>query len=126
MNNIIKNFEDYAKKYDNKTFEAYYFNNYKDYSIDELKEGYYVKANYGGAMDKEVLDFLDKNFGVVTRIEKNKDRFFARYENVPENIRGYFLESGYMILEFDISGLIEYAPTKEELEIKLSSNKYNI
>jgi hypothetical protein len=126
MNNIIKHFEDYVKKYENKIFEAYYFNNYKNYNIDELEEGYYVKANYGKIMDKDVLDFLDKNFGIVTSIEKNKNRFFAQYKNVPENIKNYFLESGYMRLEFNINGLIEYAPTKEELELKLSSGKYNI
>jgi hypothetical protein len=36
------------------------------------------------------------------------------------------MESGYMTLEFDISGLEEYASTIEELELKLSSNKYNL
>lgn len=31
-----------------------------------------------------------------------------------------------MRLIFNISGLEEFAPTKEELELKLSSNKYNL
>jgi hypothetical protein len=61
-----------------KTYDAHYFHNYNDYKIDDIEEGYYVKANYGKAMDKEVTDFLDKNFGIITRIEKNKNRFFAQ------------------------------------------------
>lgn len=111
-----------------KSFEVldkYSINN-KDYTIFDLKIGYYVKANYGNAMEKEVRDFLDKNIGIIVNINRNKNIFQVEYVNVPENIKEYFDEAGYLRLLFDISGLIEYAPTKEELELKLTYNKYNL
>lgn len=107
-----------------KKFE--YFNNHKNYTIDDIKVGDYVKANYGSAMEPAVVEFLDENFGIVTEINKAKQHFFASYKNVPEGVKFYFMESGYMTLHFNIVGLQEFASTEEELELKIASGKFNI
>lgn len=108
-----------------KSYEKY---NRNGYIIDDIRVGDYVKANYGTAMEPKVVEFLDENFGVVTHIDKNKDYFEVKYkyDDVPDDIRNYFLEIGFMRLLFDINSLIEFASTKEELELKLISNEYNL
>jgi len=88
-------------------------------------------------------EFINNTIGVLEHIIKHKpdiwgneseDSVSIKYENVPPMIKDMFYLSPFItkdygrqgFREFDIKKIVAFAKTKEELEIKLSANKYNL
>lgn len=82
-----------------------------------------------------IKDFLKNNIGQIINIKKEKVMFppgklnkinymlAVKYENVPEDVSGFFKNN---IKVFNLSSVAAFGKTKEEVEIKLSANKYNL
>ena len=100
----------------------------------ELKVGDYVLMR-SNASAKELLEFINNNIGQVIKINNFEDlRIRVRYNNIPDNVIPWFgfaerqfppsIRTAARI--FDINQIVEFAKTKEELELKLAAKKYNL
>lgn len=98
---------------------------------NEIEVGDYViigKKDYlNNAEDyEEFLNFLNNNYGIVTNIIYRSNRIVVKYNNIPDNIKKRWFSSNNNMRFFDIDRVIAYGKTKEELDLKLSSEKYKI
>ena len=78
------------------------------------------------ALNPYLIDYLNSNFGqIVDEFTTNTMgiNYYVEYENIPEELKPKFLKSKRIYRE---DSIIEYAKTKEELEVKLSAKKYNL
>lgn len=79
------------------------------------------------AINKSVREFINTNFGQIVSMviinDKQELGFRVKYENIPEYIKTQFTHGHRAMKKTEI---IEFAPTKEDLEAKISSKKYNL
>ena len=100
--------------------------------------GDYVILNYNN-MGMNVNNFLNNTIGEVAWISETKTWYSIRYPKniIPKNLDGFFGNiknsnvknvNDMLIYDYDINinDILEYSHTKEELELKLASNKYNL
>ena len=101
----------------------------------KIKIGYYVycKENPSNSSltDKEknkVLSFVENNIGQIVKCDQDdKYQYTVKYENIPKELIKYFNlnlcdSCRYMTRE----EIIYFSPIKEEVELKIATNKYNI
>jgi len=85
----------------------------------------------------EVNDFINNNIGQIIDISQSKYSFSKYrlsiiYDNIPSEIKQYFENNNIKgtfydgFRDYKFSDIIEYSKNKEDLEIILSSNKYNL
>ena len=89
----------------------------------EPKIGDYILANSTYASTK-LQNFLLSNIGKIIEIETHKRAgtlYNVLYEDVPDNI---ILDDDTW--KFELSEILSVSIDKEELKIKLDSNKYNL
>ena len=82
----------------------------------------YVLINSG--IKTKAGEFMDNNIGEIIGIGSSSMK--VRYTNIPYKIRYAFDMGEKGCRFFNIDQIVEYAPTVEELEMKLATNKYNI
>ena len=74
--------------------------------------------------DPQLIDFLNSTPGQITTIvRKNEEYIKVRYDNIPDIINDRFTNNLRTCVDEQI---VLHAKTKEELELKLASNKYNL
>ncbi len=100
---------------------------------DEPQIGDYVICDDTFSDDKQLLDFIKNNMGQIIpidyddSIDKNHFDYLVKYENIP-----YALISRFFRFYNDTSRpmkreeIIYYSPNKEDLEIIITQNKYNL
>lgn len=103
-----------------KTFEKLY---------RKIKKSDYIKLNYN-TNDSDINIFFNTNIGKIDDIiGYNPLWFTVKFESIPDNISDRFEKyKNYYIyrISFNNDDIEEYARTKEELELKLSTNKFNL
>lgn len=94
----------------------------KSYEAKKLRPqiGDYVKMRSLGVDNTPFKIFLDNNVGQIKDI--NKKNVYVYYENVPDHLVSFPNNSRVFLL----SQLEEFSKTKEDIEIKISANKYNL
>ena len=79
------------------------------------------------AINKKVRKFINTTFGkIVSNViinHKQELGFGVKYENIPEFIEQEFTNG---LRAMKKSEIIEFAPSKEELQAKIISNKFNL
>jgi hypothetical protein len=79
--------------------------------------------------------FMNNNIGRLLKIDDNNwDDFLIGYDNVPDNIKNNFHEKDYTRKHKKIyytkwinsDRVEEYAKSKEELQLKIDTKKYNL
>ena len=91
-----------------------------DYVICYEKTNSYVSGNY-------LNDFLLNNIGKITLIEdRNSIPFMVEYENIPSELDIWFHDIKLNCRGMRRSEIIHWSKNKEELEIFIQSNKYNL
>jgi len=97
------------------------FNENLDYNVGDYV---LVTPESVANMSKEYADFVSNNYGKIVKIPSNRINLTAiKYDNIPQNMMKYFKNNTSMFFNPEI---VDYAKTKEELELKLSSRKYNL
>jgi hypothetical protein len=86
--------------------------------------GDYVLINYKIKYDKDFESFINNNIGKLFEVDFKFNEIEVEYENVPENIKKIWFYNNTVV--FNISDIVEYGKTIEELELKLASKKYNL
>jgi len=84
------------------------------------------------AMDDKLKEFFNTHIGKITRIFDGN--FAVSYTNIPYDLMKHFYKplmekderSGEYLGRFTKEVIVEMAKTKEELELKLQANKYNL
>jgi len=107
----------------------------------KIEAGNYVLMNSVSMYDS-VRKFINNNIGQI--IELGPDSIRVKYDNMPKNIMNIHLRAIGQptwnrepngdfssvristIKIFDIDQVVEFAKTKEELELKLAAKKYNL
>ena len=102
---------------------------------------------------KQLEEYMNNNFGQIININVYHSEFtgndivdlYVKYHNIPEEIMDWFSKSqpcknspptgdvfiadqiGYTgYRRFDIDRIVEFAPTEEELKLKLAAKKFNL
>lgn len=93
----------------------------------KLKIGDYVIchtiAKYVHNSD-ETLDFIHNNVGKYVKYARSYDlKYCIKYENVPKLSEINLYDD---LFWFDKYEIVDYSDNKEELEMKLAANKYNL
>ena len=95
---------------------------------DEPEVGDYticISPNF--VVNEKLIDFIESNIGRITKMydvsSLKSKKYYILYDNVPISLEYYFDKNTRIFNEDEI---IEFAKTKEDLEIKLQANKYNL
>lgn len=96
------------------------FKIYEKINLQSPKIGDYVitKSQQSGA----IAIFTNNNIGQLKSIYKNDYRI--KYNNIPSELKGNF--DGEYRRGFDLRQIIHWSKNKEDLEIILQSEKYNL
>ena len=112
-------------------------------NINELPNiGDYILI-HSTAADVNVRNFVNNTIGVVVGINYSKpgkwghtseEQIVVKYENAPAEIQSYFrkpskITSNYkneFLRNYYPEQIVEYGKTKEEVELKIASNKYGL
>jgi len=89
--------------------------------------GDYILANYDSIFDslKDLVDFMNNTIGVVANITSFNP--YVKYDNVPINLKKYFNRNGSKgIVDVSLDHILYFSKSKEEIEMKLNKNKFNI
>lgn len=85
----------------------------------------YEKLSNGDEFDNIYNDFIQNNIGKINYIDTSKEfPFYIEYENIPEEIDEYFNE--YNEIRVTLKNLIYYSNNKEDVELQIKANKYNL
>ena len=94
----------------------------------DFEIGDYVISEENG-VETGVAKFISANIGQIINIKTANDitYYYVKYENIPNVLYYNFSYDGHNdvrpMLEFEIK---EWGKTKEEVEQKISANKYNL
>lgn len=93
----------------------------RPYKSNEPKVGDYVVIS-ADSMNKEYNDFINNTIGKMYK--KSKNFIYIRYDYIPYGIRQWFTRGETTSAELE--DIVYFGKTKEDVEIKMNSNKYNI
>jgi len=80
---------------------------------------------YHIGLDTKLKEFINNNIGyVITSSSINNEWINVQYDNIPKDIVYKFNKGNEVLLTKH--NILEVAKTKEELEMTLSANKYNL
>jgi hypothetical protein len=104
---------------------------FEQYSNDEPTIGEYILAveKIDAFIEKsdavEIETFISENIGTLFAINTDGKikLFIVQYENVPEHLKSYFYLNRRT---FYIQEIVFHCETKEEVEIKMQANKFNL
>jgi hypothetical protein len=109
-----------------KTFEV--VRHLSDIKKTELEIGDYVVLKMWHNDNSELIKFVNSNIGEIVYLSSLAIDVTVEYENVPISINKYFNKSGDNKYNrtFHTNEIEYYSTDKEELEIAIAANKYNI
>jgi len=92
-------------------------------NTNKPQAGDYVICIENGGI-QAVKNFVDNNIGIIVKV-KNRPNFPYRvkYENIPIEIEEWFTDESREMSEKEI---IHFSKNKEDLEIYIQANKYNL
>ena len=93
----------------------------------DLKIGDYVIMK---TWNIKLKKFLNQNVGEIVKFNDEMESVFVKYNNIPEDLQVFFSCENPEIFdqtrEFNIPQIVKISNNKEELEMFLNTNKYNI
>ena len=98
-----------------------YIKHYEDLKITPQIGDYVISASNPKEETVDIKTFLLNNIGQIVSIINNGARIRLKYENVPSNLLNE--DDTWWI---DVEDILHHSSNKEELEIKLTANKYNL
>jgi len=110
-----------------------YLKTYEEVNERELQIGDYIFCDGSFGFSEEVANFIENNIGQYVANDSNdRDILIIQYENVPNELRKnlYYTDENYTT--YENAAIMErweikyWSPNKEDLEIYLDSNKYNL
>lgn len=122
-----------------KTYEGFFSNLFK--KEEEPQIGDYVICKPTNSYSKDFVDFISNNIGKVIKkgykiseFESSKDRspvLYIKYENAPDEIKisifNYDKKTDSFIMQNGIISDVRcWSSDKEELELEINANKYNL
>jgi len=105
---------------------------YENLNNNEPEEGDYVICKdifiSGYRMSKKLLDlFLSNNIGRIERINININRYYIVYDNIPEGCKNSFMTyHNFQVRDFFRKEIKYWSKDREDLEVILQANKYNL
>jgi predicted nucleotide-binding protein (sugar kinase/HSP70/actin superfamily) len=106
------------------------FKLYEQLKINEPQIGDYVLCD---EVDSEIIrvDFIRNNIGKIVYDNFSKVyKYLVQYENVPELLDSWFSDGNNINLKncrrMSISEIKNYSKNKEDLEVLIQANKYNL
>jgi len=95
-----------------------------------IKRGDYVVMSTNKDLYKNFKSFIENNIGQVAYVVNNTT-LNVEHENVPDDIKSAFNSNKYKgklkyWYIFNISDVVAYNKSKEELQYILQANKYNL
>lgn len=72
----------------------------------------------------DLEDYISTHIGQITDIDRST--LNVRYDNVPPEILANSIHNELGVRTFTRGLIVDYAPTKEKLELQIQSNKYNL
>jgi hypothetical protein len=106
-----------------------YIKTFEDYP-QHPQPGDYLSINRDGIRG-EYRDFINRTICKLINYNHESNEIYVRYDDVPENLKVEFYKigtgssSGYY-KSFGIRDIVDFAPTKKELQLKLKAMKYNL
>jgi len=100
---------------------------------NQLNDGDYVicyydklaRYAYHAELTDELKEFINNNVGRINIVSRVQYTWIdVSYENIPYNLMNKFSDINSILLTKD--AVVDTSPDKEELEVKLSANKYNL
>lgn len=102
---------------------------YKEYKNNKSKLKIYdyvichSSANYM-YHNQEMIEFLNNNVGQYVKYFRNVElRYGVKYDNLPSNLNINLTDN---LLWFERLEIIDYSNNKDELELKIAAQKYNL
>ncbi len=100
-------------------------------NIKDLPEvGDYILMKYDTKNDSNtsinnLKKFIDNTIGIVNELDYGSNTFYPRvkYENIPENIKNFFIDD---LKRFNVVSIVDYDKDLETLKYKIEANKFNI
>ena len=94
-------------------------------AIESIGDNYPQSGMYAisdtRSQNRDLISFLNNNIGIITYLEDYSVRI--EYENIPKNVKNFFDDKERTC---DLELLKYYSKNKEELELKISANKFNL
>ena len=107
-----------------------YIKKYDDVNYSKPEVGDYILIKSGSKFE-DVENFIDYNIGKIVKL--NEFLVHVVYKDVPSIIRSYFLDNIYdfsdeyeYLYDFYLWKIVAFSKNKEDLELILNSNKYNM
>ena len=91
---------------------------------NEPEPGDYVICEDSGTFTGELDEFIKNHVGQFIQMDAVGDFYIIRYENIPNYLKGGFYYNDCTIMERH--EIKHWSKNKEDLEIILSLNKYNL
>ena len=104
-----------------------YIKQFENISKDP-KVGDYVICEEG---NPELKEFIENNIGQICRIYTEKynpiyPKYYIKYDNIPDDLKGFSILNGIKVRIIFSHNILFYSNSIEELELKISANKYNL
>ena len=106
-----------------------YLKKYEDVNKPEVGDYVYCQEDLLTSDDEtyyKAMEFVKNNIGkILKKNPKYSDFFVVRYENIPFELKEYFnVFKSSRNIKYD--EIIYWGKTKEEVEAKINSEKYNL
>jgi hypothetical protein len=105
-----------------------YLKNFEINNNKTISIGNYVLMNYKPSHKLliNLSEFINNTIGVVINV--SDDRIYVKYYNIPIKLKHFFkkINNNEDVMSLYYNDIIYFANTKEELEFKISTNKYNL
>lgn len=109
---------------------------FENFHLDEPQIGDYIYCDGKNAYPEE-KEFISKNIGKLVGYDWSQEPlddsvYLIEYENIPENIINDFFYTDLQDHDYEdcypaqMEEIVAWAPTIEELKIKINAHKYNI
>ncbi len=107
-----------------------YLRLYEDYTSnkkDKLRiNDYVICINSDSFVPDDINYFIENNIGKYVRFDNTPNidlRYIIKYDNPPKSFTEYYNRD---FMYFERGEIIDYSTSKDELEIILTSKKYNL
>jgi hypothetical protein len=76
-----------------------------------------------GLDEKHIINFLKSNIGQYVKKQNTNNSYIVKYNKIPPELKIRFIKG---LRAFNESEIIHFSPNKEDLELILKTNKYNL
>jgi hypothetical protein len=86
----------------------------------------YVICETRIAREQDLQEFLRNNIGLIVVASTSDTRYHVRYYNLPNHLLNYCINTENTDIDFDFDEIVKWSKNKEDLEIYITADKYNL